>query len=94
MALSLLAAAALGAWLYLTFCRGQFWRASERLEDAPAPLSWPDIVAVIPARNEAETIGAVISAHLANDYEGNFSVVLAMMAPWTALRTSRAALLT
>ena len=77
MDLSIMAAAALGAWLYLTFCRGQFWRASERLKDAPAPLNWPDIVAVIPARNEATTIGAVIAGHLASDYDGNFSVVLA-----------------
>lgn len=77
MDLSIVAAAALGAWLYLTFCRGQFWRASERLGNVPAPLVWPDIVAVIPARNEAATIGAVIAAHLANDYQGKFSVVLA-----------------
>lgn len=77
MDLALMAAAALGAWLYLTFCRGQFWRASERLDDAPAPHAWPDIVAIIPARNEAEAIGAVIAAHLSNDYEGNFSIILA-----------------
>ncbi len=77
MDLTLVAAAALGAWLFLTFGRGQYWRASERPKDAPAPLSWPEIVAVIPARDEAATIATVIAAHLANDYEGKFSVVLA-----------------
>ena len=74
---TLIAAAALAVWLYLTFMRGQFWRASERLGDAPAPAEWPEIVAIIPARDEAATIGAVIDAHMASRYPGKFSVILA-----------------
>ncbi len=76
MDLTLIAAAALGAWLYLALFRGQFWRASERLNDAPAPSHWPEIVAVIPARDEAATISAVIAAHMGNDYPGTFSIIL------------------
>lgn len=77
MGLTLLAVAALLAWLYLLFFRGWFWRASERLEPAaPALGEWPEVVAVIPARNEAESIAAVVSAHLANNYPGGFSIVL------------------
>ncbi len=76
MSLVLIAAAAFLAWIYLTLARGMFWRASERLIAAPAPESWPQVVAIIPARDEAETIGAVVRAHLACRYRGAFSVIV------------------
>lgn len=80
MSLSLIAFASLAAWSYLLFRRGGFWRADQRLADAPdadaRPKDWPEIVAVIPARDEAATIGAVVQAHLACDYPGAFSVIL------------------
>lgn len=75
--LTFIAFLSLLAWLWLAFLHGRFWRASERLKDAPAPESWPEVVAVIPARNEAETIGDIIRAHMAADYPGKFSVILA-----------------
>ncbi|PQA85511.1 glycosyltransferase [Hyphococcus luteus] len=75
--LTFIAFATLAAWGWLTLLRGDFWRASERLGDPPAPEAWPDIVAVIPARDEAETIGAVIRAHMAADYPGKLTVILA-----------------
>lgn len=73
---TILAALSLALWLYLVFARGGYWRASERLAPSPEPSEWPEIVAVIPARNEAESIGPVIAAHMASDYPGAFSVVL------------------
>ena len=76
MTLTLLAAASLAAWVFLAFGRGGFWRASERLEAEPDPLAWPEVVAVIPARNEAESIAAVVSSHMATDYPGVFSLIL------------------
>lgn len=80
MSLSLIACFALAAWVFLLFCRGGFWRADQRLEETPGahgrPKEWPEIVAVIPARDEAETIGAVVYAHLACDYPGAFSIIL------------------
>jgi hopene-associated glycosyltransferase HpnB len=76
MSLVLTAAAAFLAWIYLTLARGMFWRASERLTAAPAPDSWPQVVAIIPARDEAETIGAVVRAHLACRYPGEYSVIV------------------
>ena len=76
MNLAILSAAALGAWIYLTLFRGGFWRASERLAAAADPQCWPDIVAVIPARDEAPTIGAVVSAHLESDYPGKLLVIV------------------
>ncbi len=76
MNLTLIALAALAAWIYLAVFRGQFWRAGERLEDASAPDAWPEIVGVIPARDEAASIGPVIAAHMVSDYPGKFSVIL------------------
>lgn len=75
--LTFIAFVTLAAWGGLTLLRGGFWRASERLNDAPEPAAWPEIAAVIPARDEAESIGDVIRAHMAADYPGVFSVILA-----------------
>ncbi len=69
------AAIALAIWLYLLLARGGFWR--ERPAPPPAPLdAWPEIVAIVPARNEAETIGAAIGSLLRQRYAGAFSIVL------------------
>jgi hopene-associated glycosyltransferase HpnB len=74
----LLAAVALAAWLYLLAGRGAFWLAAERddrNEPAP-PRIWPRITAVIPARNEAQTIAKTIGSLLRQDYPGALSVIL------------------
>ncbi len=76
MSLALIAAAALLAWIYLALARGMFWRASERLTAAPPPVTWPQVISIIPARNEAETIGAVVRAHLTCRYPGQFSIII------------------
>ncbi len=65
------------AWLYLLMFHGRFWRADQRLEEALQALEqWPALVAIIPARNEADTIGSVIASHLASTYGGDYSIVL------------------
>ena len=74
--LTFIAFAAFIVWGWLTLLQGRFWRASERLTDAPDPDAWPEIVAVIPARNEAETIGEAVRAHMAADYPGRFRVIV------------------
>ncbi len=73
-----LAAAGFAVWLYLIFGRGGFWRATtrENLQIQSEPLSWPHVVVVLPARNEAEVIGDSISSLFNQDYPGLFSVVL------------------
>lgn len=64
-------------WLYLLFFNGWFWLAGEKLENKIAARDeWPEIIAVIPARNEADTIGAVLKSHLETDYPGRFSVIV------------------
>jgi hopene-associated glycosyltransferase HpnB len=72
------ASAALAVWLYLIALRGGFWRASVRDDaDAPAePLSWPRVLAIVPARNEAEVIGQSLGSLLHQDYPGEFAVIL------------------
>src|SRR5207302_4341674 len=62
-------------WLYLLFCRGGFWREYP-LPAPPSSPRWPDTVAVIPARNEAETIGAAVTSLLCQRYPGRFTIVL------------------
>lgn len=62
-------------WSYLLLGRGLFWlpRISR---PAPAPKVWPRVVAVVPARDEAATIGTAVTSLLRQDYAGAFSVVL------------------
>jgi len=71
------AAVALAAWCWLALLHGGFWRADARLAESPPSLtSPPPVVAVIPARNEALTVGAAVAALLDQDYPGRLSVVV------------------
>jgi len=69
----------LSIWLYLVFARGTFWRLRPFDDDAARnvrPTRYPTVVAIIPARNEAETIGQTVAALLQQDYPGKFSVLV------------------
>jgi cellulose synthase/poly-beta-1,6-N-acetylglucosamine synthase-like glycosyltransferase len=61
-------------WLYLFLAHGRFWRSVPQLPPA-APAEFPDVDIVVPARDEAPTIGPVISSLLAQDYGGKFRVI-------------------
>jgi len=65
-------------WTYLLLGRGFFWLARERDDrDEPAPpAQWPAVVAVTPARNEADVIARSVGSLLAQDYPGEFHLVL------------------
>ena len=64
-------------WLYLLIGHGEFWRTTQRLPADRADLAdWPQVVAVIPARNEADMLPLTLPTLLAQDYPGAFSVVL------------------
>jgi hopene-associated glycosyltransferase HpnB len=78
MAGYVLATLALAVWVYLMTARGRYWLAGERDDRAvPAPPAvWPRVTAVIPARDEAETIGTTIRSLLGQAYPGAFSIVL------------------
>jgi hopene-associated glycosyltransferase HpnB len=75
---TLLGATTLAIWIYLLCFRGAFWRMEsaqpKHTTDTAAPL--PSVVAVIPARNEAEVAGQAIRSLAAQDYGGEFHIVL------------------
>jgi hopene-associated glycosyltransferase HpnB len=78
MAGHIIATLALAFWVYLMTARGGYWLAGER-DDRREPASaatWPRVTAVIPARDEVETIGATIRSLLGQAYPGQFSIVL------------------
>ncbi len=65
------------AWIYLLSFHGGFWRGRERLDGAPSELAeWPAVVAIVPARNEADVIGQAMASLLRQDYPGSLTVIL------------------
>ena len=71
----MLALLSLCAWVYLFFAHGAFWRSRPELPRA-TPEVFPDVDIIVPARDEAETIQAAIGSLLAQDYGGEFRVIL------------------
>jgi hopene-associated glycosyltransferase HpnB len=77
MLAQILAALALAIWLYLMLGRGGFWLSSQRDDGTPAPpAAWPKLAVVIPARDEADGIGACIASLMRQDYAGDWRIVL------------------
>ncbi len=75
--LSALAALSLLVWWGLLFFRGRFWRADQRLADDIAErCSWPAVAAIVPARNESATIAQTVASLLAQDYPGDFRLIV------------------
>ena len=73
-----LALAAFAAWIYLLVGRGGFWHAEQRLPPGRHPQAvWPPVVAVVPARNEADALPETLPALLGQTYLGRFHVVVA-----------------
>jgi hopene-associated glycosyltransferase HpnB len=73
------AATSLAIWLYLTVGRGVFWRLGPFDDDEakhPSPPSWPRVAAIVPARNEAQTISQTSVALLHQNYPGEFSIIV------------------
>lgn len=62
-------------WVYLALAHGRFWSSHPELPPA-RPTTLPDVDVVIPARDEAATIGPVIASLLAQDYPGKLTVTL------------------
>ncbi|CAA7627996.1 Glycosyltransferase [Candidatus Terasakiella magnetica] len=66
---------AAGAWAWLLTMRGSFWHI-DKVPPHAAPEQWPAVVAVIPARDEAEDIGSTVTSLLSQNYPGPLSVVV------------------
>jgi hopene-associated glycosyltransferase HpnB len=66
-------------WVWLLTNRGGFWLARERDdrgESLRPPPGWPPVVAVVPARDEADVIAHSLGSLLAQDYPGPFKIIL------------------
>jgi hopene-associated glycosyltransferase HpnB len=67
-------------WLYLLIAHGGFWRTTQRLPAAvvraPASGVWPGVVAIVPARNEADMLPVTLPTLLGQDYPGALSVIV------------------
>ena len=75
-------------WLYLVFFRGKFWLNDQFLETIATEKSPKQIkiTAIIPARDEAESIGQCLKSLFEQDYNGEFNIVLIDDRRW---KTSR-----
>lgn len=73
----------LAIWLVLVFARDGFWQTGER-DTSPLALlpareeqaTWPSVVAIVPARDEADVIARSIGSLAAQDYPGDFRIIL------------------
>lgn len=75
----ILAGLSLVVWIVLTFFRGAFWQLRRFDDDGavhPPLTKWPRIVAVLPARNEAETIAETVKSLAAQDYPAEFRIIV------------------
>jgi len=75
------AAVAALTWAYLLAAHGGYWRTDQRLPPGARdalrdPARWPSVTAVVPARDEAAILPVTLPSLLAQDYPGEFSVVL------------------
>ena len=82
LGLAIACAVSAAAWVYLVAAHGGFWRTGQRLPLRRSATTtaghdqWPAVVAVVPARNEADSLPATLPALLAQDYPGEFRVFL------------------
>ena len=70
-----LACLAFIGWLYLALFNGQFWRPLLDSK-APEPVNWPNVDIIVPARNEAKMLPRSLASLLAQDYPGEWRVLL------------------
>ncbi|MGI4859618.1 MAG: glycosyltransferase [Janthinobacterium lividum] len=75
---AVLACISLLIWTVLLFFRGGFWKVRLPTADLSLPTgeTWPAVVAVVPARNEADVIGPAVRSLLSQRYAGAFSVIV------------------
>ncbi|NJK30632.1 MAG: glycosyltransferase [Acaryochloris sp. SU_5_25] len=66
-------------WVGLLLFRGQFWRSDQILDPAVSFLdnqSWPEVWAIVPARNEADVLPLSLRSLLQQTYPGSFKILL------------------
>jgi hopene-associated glycosyltransferase HpnB len=73
-----LALAAFIIWVRLIAFQGGYWRERNR-DDFVVPdggFNWPDVAAVVPARNEADVIANSMAGLIGQNYPGRFDIIL------------------
>jgi hopene-associated glycosyltransferase HpnB len=70
------AALALAVWVYLLLGHGRFWQAGPTLPPARPRAPAPSVAVVVPARDEAGSIGRCLRSLLAQTYDGPYRVIL------------------
>ena len=77
-------------WAYLLFGRGWFWLCGERDDSPPQrlrtrPDAWPSVVAIIPARDEADmiahSVGSLCGRIILGRFPWSWSTIRARTAP-------------
>src|SRR5215472_14359469 len=78
MTVSLIGALSLLVWLILLFGHHSFWLTAERdTRDVPMePAKWPEVAAIVPARDEAEVIARSVGSLAAQDYPGPLRIIV------------------
>ena len=83
LGLAIACAVSAAAWAYLVAAHGGFWRTGQRLPSPPRTATstaghdqWPAVVAVVPARNEADSLPTSLPSLLGQEYPGEFRVFL------------------
>ena len=73
---TLVAAIPLAIWIYLFLARGNFWQLREDDIYLQPLANWPRVTAIVPARNEAENIAKTVHSLAAQEYPGEFSIII------------------
>ena len=77
---TLIALFGLSAWIYLIAFRGGFWRLTEHdrrfAPGGAVPAPDAHVIAIVPARDEADVIAASLGSLLKQDFPGRFEIVL------------------
>jgi hopene-associated glycosyltransferase HpnB len=66
-------------WIVLVFFRGAFWqlqRFDADLGVPEPPVHWPRVLAIVPARNEAETIVRAVESLSKQSYVGEYRLIV------------------
>lgn len=66
-------------WAALIFFRGAFWqlrRFDADLSSVEALSSWPRVLTIVPARNEADTIARAVESLLKQNYRGEYRLIV------------------
>ena len=80
MSMSLVTLCAFGsllAWLWLILFRGGYWRCDQLLTGKGFDdTEWPNVVAVIPARDEADSIQQAVTSLLKQTFLGSLQIIV------------------